>query len=287
MTEDDRTWTVWLHRDRGRDARSFRLDTRLVVAGALAVLVVIAGAGVALGLALGHRGESRRVAELEGRVQELRVRRDRVLALAARLDSLETAYREVRDLLGAGAGAGGPVPELPSSMAAADVPPSAPGANRLPEGWPLARPGFVTRRFRRARGAAGHPGLDVAVPSGSYVRAVQSGAVAGTGRDSLYGRFVRLAHDGGYRSLYGHASHLFVRPGDSVTRGQVIALSGNSGRSTAPHLHVEVERQGQPVDPLRFLRDRAGDGGAEPAGAAPPATSRPDGNDRKESVDVP
>lgn len=286
MAEGDRTWTVWLHRDRGRDARSFRVDARLVLAGALAVIAAVAAAGAALGLALGRRGESRRVAELERRVRELRVRRDRVVALAARLDSLETAYREVRDLLGAGGGEGGGVPELPSSMAAADVPPSATGANRLPEGWPLARPGFVTRRFRRAGRAAGHPGLDVAVPGGSYVRAIQSGRVAGTGRDSLYGRFVRLAHDGGYRSLYGHASHLFVRPGDTVTRGQVIALSGNSGRSTAPHLHVEVERDGRPVDPLRFLRDRTADGDAEPAQTSPTATSRPDRNERKESADV-
>lgn len=269
MGDGDRTWTVWLHRDRGRDSRSFRLDARLAVAGALTVLLAVAAGGVALGLSLGDRAESRRAQELERQVQELRVRQDRLVALASRLDSVEAAYRRVRELLGAGAG--GSAPELPSSMAAADVPPSAAGAGRLPDGWPLARPGFVTRRFRRAGGAAGHPGLDVAVPSGSYVRAIQSGRVLEAGRDSLYGRFVRLGHEAGYRSLYGHASRLFVSPGDTVERGQVIALSGNSGLSTAPHLHVEVEREGRAVDPLRFLRGRAD-------GAVP--------YDGKESVDV-
>lgn len=253
MSEGDRTWSVWLHRDGGAESRAFRLDPRLAGAAALAVLLLTAGGGALLGHLAGRRAGSERVRELEHRLQELRQRQERTAALAARLDSVEAAYRRVRDLLGAGAGDGVPAPELPTSMASGDLPSSAGEPGSLPAGWPLARPGFVTRRFRRTDGAAGHPGLDVAVPSGSYVRAIQSGAVEGVGRDSVYGRFVRLAHDDGYRSLYGHASHVFVSSGETVERGQVIALSGNSGRSTAPHLHLEVEREGRSVDPLRFL----------------------------------
>lgn len=271
MGDRDRTWTVWLHRDGGADSRSFRLDPRFGAAAALGVLLLAAAGGAAFGLWAGRRAESERVRRLQERVRELDVRRDRVVALAARLDSVESVYRRVREVLGAGTGDSA---WLPASAAGGDVPPSTGEAERLPRGWPLARPGFVTRRFRSTAEAAGHPGLDVAVPSGSYVRAVRPGGVLEVGRDSLYGRFLTLRHDGGYRSLYGHTSRVFVRPGDTVARGQVIALSGNSGRSTAPHLHVEVTRDGRAVDPLRFLRAAgAGSDGRDGGGAADVGTA--------------
>ena len=75
------------------------------------------------------------------------------------------------------------------------------------------------------------------------------------GDDAAYGLFVRVAHDEAISSLYGHNSWLFVSAGDSVEIGEVIALSGNSGRSTAPHLHVEIERDGSLVDPLEYLAE--------------------------------
>ena len=150
------------------------------------------------------------------------------------------------------------------------------GGGGLPPGWPLARPGFVTRRFRAAGTTSGHPGLDVAVPTGSYVRAVAAGTVREAGRDSVYGRFLRLLHEDGTQSVYGHASHLFAEVGDTVEQGQVIALSGNSGRSTAPHLHLEIRRSGRRIDPLRFLRSETRSpgsaGGSESARADRPRT---------------
>lgn len=256
MGEHEREWTVWLHRSGGTESRSFTFDPRVAGALAAAALVLAAAAGAGVGaLARGYAGEQR-VQRLEARLQELRDRQRGVRQLAARLDSVERAYRRMRELLGADAGAGAG-PELPPSAAGGDVPPGVTaGGGRLPAGWPLARPGFVTRRF--GSGGGDHPGLDVAVPTGSYVRAVAAGRVRETGRDSVYGRFVRLDHVEGGESLYGHASYVFVQPGDSVERGQVIALSGNSGRSTAPHLHVEVRRAGSPVDPLGFFRDDGG-----------------------------
>lgn len=264
MREQERDWTVWLHRSGGTDSRSFTFDPRLAAAAAAAALVLAGLAGAGLGVLVERRAEAERVRRLESRVEELRNRQQGVRQLAARLDSVERAYRRMRELLGADAGAVAG-PELPPAAAGGDVPPGdAASGGRLPSGWPLARPGFVTRRFRSGSGDGGHPGLDVAVPTGSYVRAVARGIVRESGEDPVYGRYVRLDHADGAESLYGHASHVFVREGDTVEQGQVIALSGNSGRSTAPHLHVEVRRDGSPVDPLGFLRAGAGTpGGSE------------------------
>jgi murein DD-endopeptidase MepM/ murein hydrolase activator NlpD len=90
---------------------------------------------------------------------------------------------------------------------------------------------------------------------GSYVRTTQGGVVLETGDDAAYGLYVKVMHDAGISSLYAHNSWLFVSAGDSVEIGEVIALSGNSGRSTAPHLHVEIEREGLAVDPLAYLAE--------------------------------
>jgi murein DD-endopeptidase MepM/ murein hydrolase activator NlpD len=67
--------------------------------------------------------------------------------------------------------------------------------------------------------------------------------------------FVLLTHGDGYETMYGHLSRVLVARGDRVRVGQVIALSGNSGRSTAPHLHFEVRRRGRSVDPLSLVRE--------------------------------
>lgn len=286
----ERTWTVWLHRSGGTDSRTFRFDSRVAGALACAALLSVAAAGAGVGVLLEQRAESQRVLELEGRVADLRSRQQHVTTLAARLDSVERAYRRIRSVLGTDA-AGSAGPELPPSASGGDVPPGvAGGGGGLPAGWPLARPGFVTRRFRSGGTASGHPGLDVAVPTGSYVRAVAGGTVRDAGRDSVYGRFLRLVHEDGTQSLYGHASHLFVEVGDTVELGQVIALSGNSGRSTAPHLHVEVRRSGRRIDPLLFLRSEDGARGATDssgtARAGPPRTGRILPNEGEEAPHV-
>jgi murein DD-endopeptidase MepM/ murein hydrolase activator NlpD len=96
--------------------------------------------------------------------------------------------------------------------------------------------------------------LDVAVPADTYVRAAGAGVVVDVGEDLVYGRFVSLDHGGGYRSLYGHASETLVELGQRVRRNEVIALSGSTGRSTAPHLHFEILLNGEPLDPLTMVR---------------------------------
>jgi murein DD-endopeptidase MepM/ murein hydrolase activator NlpD len=100
-----------------------------------------------------------------------------------------------------------------------------------------------------------HPGIDLAVPEGSNVRASGGGVVERAGTDSSYGLFVLLQHPSGYQTMYGHLSRVLVSRGDTVAAGQVIALSGNTGRSTAPHLHFEVRLHGRSIDPTKLVRE--------------------------------
>ncbi|MFW6193815.1 MAG: M23 family metallopeptidase, partial [Gemmatimonadota bacterium] len=181
--------------------------------------------------------------------------------------------RQIRRVMSAGSdtGEGGVgLPDVPEAEATADAEGSAgDGAPEPGSGWswPLSQEGFVTRAHREAgaEGSEEHSGLDVAVPAGSYVRAARAGRVEAAGEDPVYGLFVRLRHADGYRSLYGHNRWLFVEDGDSVERDEVIALSGSSGRSTAPHLHFEVTGDEGSIDPERLLEGRAPDAGSRNA----------------------
>ena len=98
-----------------------------------------------------------------------------------------------------------------------------------------------------------HDGVDIAVPVGTPVRAPFGGTVVSADFDPRGGKTIVLEHEGGFRSVYAHNSDLRVRPGDSVQKGQVIGLSGNTGRTTGPHLHFGLSRHGKPVDPRRWL----------------------------------
>ena len=76
------------------------------------------------------------------------------------------------------------------------------------------------------------------------------------GTDSVYGLTVVIRHPGGYESRYGHLSRLIARLGTEVQACEVIGLSGNSGRSTAPHLHFEIRHEGRSIDPRTIVKER-------------------------------
>jgi murein DD-endopeptidase MepM/ murein hydrolase activator NlpD len=97
-----------------------------------------------------------------------------------------------------------------------------------------------------------HLGVDFAAPVGTPVRAVAAGSVSDAGWSGQLGRCIRIAHESGLTSLYGHLSRLAdsVRVGASVERGQVIGYVGASGLATGPHLHFAMERDGEYVDPM-------------------------------------
>lgn len=117
--------------------------------------------------------------------------------------------------------------------------------------WPAK--GRITSPFGPRWGKM-HEGIDIGLPIGSSVTAAASGRVVTSGNMNGYGLVVIIEHADGYRTVYGHNSKLLVSVGDEVQQGQLIALSGNTGRSTGPHLHFEVQKNGQPTDPMKFLK---------------------------------
>lgn len=98
-----------------------------------------------------------------------------------------------------------------------------------------------------------HAGIDIAVPEGTRVCAAAPGRVVTAGWEGGFGYLVVLDHGDGYTTYYGHLSRVLVQVGQFVEIGEVIALSGNTGLSTGPHLHFEVRRDGVAVDPLSLL----------------------------------
>jgi murein DD-endopeptidase MepM/ murein hydrolase activator NlpD len=102
-----------------------------------------------------------------------------------------------------------------------------------------------------------HNGVDIAVPTGTKVKVIAAGRVVESGPHGGYGNLVTVEHGDGTRSMYGHNSRLEVTAGDQVEAGQVIALSGSTGRSTGPHLHFELWRNGSNVT-ASYLKNGAG-----------------------------
>lgn len=98
-----------------------------------------------------------------------------------------------------------------------------------------------------------HKGLDIAVPFGSDVRSAAQGTVIFAGQKGGYGNCVIVSHGNGLATLYGHLSSVLVSPNQQIKVGEVIAKSGNTGRSTGPHLHYEVHKNNTPVNPRLFL----------------------------------
>ncbi|WP_206812293.1 peptidoglycan DD-metalloendopeptidase family protein [Paradesulfitobacterium ferrireducens] len=98
-----------------------------------------------------------------------------------------------------------------------------------------------------------HSGIDIACDYGTEVHATASGTVVFAGWDNIYGRKVTIDHGNGIVTFYGHNARLLVKVGQEVNQGDVIALSGNSGRSTGAHLHYGVIVNGENRDPLNFM----------------------------------
>ncbi|MBI5070227.1 MAG: M23 family metallopeptidase [Deltaproteobacteria bacterium] len=132
-------------------------------------------------------------------------------------------------------------PALPAPAAAA-----LPGDGTLTSGFGLRADPFTGRQ-------AMHRGIDLAAPEGSPVRAALPGVVRSAGERGGYGLAVEVEHEGGFTTLYAHASELLVKEGERVTPGQTIARVGRTGRSTGAHLHLEVRKNSQAVDPMRAL----------------------------------
>jgi len=126
----------------------------------------------------------------------------------------------------------------------------APAPNAGGFAWPVSAP--ITSPFGMRWGVL-HPGIDLAVPTGTPIHAAAAGTVVWCGWMSGYGNLVMIDHHNGLATLYGHQSRVAVGCNQNVVQGQVIGYSGSTGYSTGPHLHFEVRANGTPVDPLGYL----------------------------------
>jgi len=128
----------------------------------------------------------------------------------------------------------------------------------LPSIYPVNVPyrsssyGWRQDPFRGVR--AFHSGLDFSAAHGEPIIATAGGIVVEATQGINYGKFITLKHGDGLETRYAHASKLFVKKGDLVNKRDVIALVGNTGRSTGPHLHYEIRLKGRPLDPTNYIR---------------------------------
>lgn len=274
MTEKHLTLLVVPHDE--RNVRRVRLSYRgLRIAAAVSILVMAIGV-VAIVSYGSVASRATRATLLERENGRLREENRKVDLLAENLERTERAYRQIREMAGLpppesmpeaqsgaargvangeGVTAGPPGPltlTASSEDPARETPVSRASSSdtERPSVWPLAVEGFVTAGYT---GEDGHPGVDIAVPRNTPVVATASGLVKSVGFDSLYGRFVVLEHPGDLETMYAHNEVLLVELGIRVERGETIAYSGNSGRSSAPHLHYEVRRGGAALDPRPYL----------------------------------
>lgn len=269
MTKTRRTVTIAIHTEGDPESRLYRLPSWLFRTLLVGSVVFVALVAIAAVLYTPIVQVAARVPGLNREIARLTEENNQVTQLAATLEELEARYAQVRTVLGAEI-----VPaqlalaqdDHAMPLAAFPVVARVPGSlmrypdigATLPVYWPIDSlvHGVITRGFTpEAEGAGRHPGVDIAVPRGTAIRAAGGGRVDDAGFDPEYGLFVLIDHPDGYRSMYGHASRILVAAGDSVSAGQVIALSGSTGRSTAPHLHFEKRRGDLLVDPRETLSE--------------------------------
>jgi len=158
-----------------------------------------------------------------------------VEALIRRANLLASSFREAADSLKAH---NDRLAAMPSIMPTAGWLSSAFSSMRMHPVLHVARP---------------HEGIDVTAPMGAPIEAPAGGVVTSVGWETGYGNTIEIDHGFGITTRYAHTSRVLVHVGQRVTRGQNIALVGNTGLATGPHLHYEVHINGRPVDPLKYV----------------------------------
>lgn len=263
MSSPRRFVTLVVHRDGELESRVYKVPLALYRLGRIAGITLAVAIVVGAALYAPIARTAARVPGMTREIERLSMENRQVRQLSQTLDALQNRYDQVRAALGANVVSetemlsdSTPVARPVFAVPAALATDYETGAS-LPTHWPIDSifyPGVLTRGLVPEGGVAeAHLGIDIAVPTGTPIRAAGGGVVAEAGFDVEYGLFVLIEHVDGYRSMYGHASRVLVERGDSILAGQVIALVGSTGRSTAPHLHFEKRRGDQWVDPLAEL----------------------------------
>lgn len=257
---DDRRLTVIVVPHGDLETRTFEIPYWKLKVALTGALVLLLGFGFVVATWFPVLAQASRVPALEDELRALEGERRQVAELAAALAEVEAQYERVRQLIGAdGAGREGD-PVLPplrrDSSASGASGAASPGADSviagIPDTWPLAKAGFVTRSLSAGRSA--HPGVDIAVPVDTEIRAAGGGVITQAGVDEIYGEYALIDHGDGIESLYGHANRFVVASGARVRRAQLIGFTGSTGRSSGPHLHFEIRKNGRPVDPLVYVK---------------------------------
>jgi murein DD-endopeptidase MepM/ murein hydrolase activator NlpD len=131
----------------------------------------------------------------------------------------------------------------------------------LPSRWPVRGPvnsDFGQRRSPWAPNSEFHSGIDIGAAIGTPVKSPAPGTVVFAGQHPEYGVTLIIDHGNDTKSLYGHLSRLGVALDQLVQRGETVALTGNTGRSSGPHLHYEIQVKGQPVNPHSYIWEEPG-----------------------------
>ena len=255
--------TVVVQRDGATRSRTMRLPLWALRFGALGGAAFLAAVVLLAILYFPVVRAAARVPGLERKVDRLEAENAMVRQLSAALDSAEMRYEQLRRMIGADIvrdplAISASLPLAPALRARVGSEPRPPGPGpTVPREWPLADAGYVTRgqvQLGSASRDEPHPGLDIAVPTGTQVRASGGATVNQVGEDPEYGLYVLLDHPEDYQTMYGHLSRIIVTDGQGVEAGEVIGLSGNSGRSTAPHLHFEIRQGGSSLDPRTMVK---------------------------------
>lgn len=233
---------------------SMRFSLPLSVARLLAALVGLVALLVVASLVMTLTGAYRlsRLSYLERRNRTLETEFTKVVVLRRQLAQVEEQSRRMATMLG--------IEKTPSPVNWDSVPfdsQSLPewvvkgrvwGIEMVPKLAPVE--GYAVSQ----RAKEGHVAIDLASSEGAPVRATADGVVEQRGTDPQHGRFLLLKHGQGYESYYGHLKDWNVAKGDSMLAGQMIGWVGTTGKSSAPHLHFEIRKDGQRIDPASLLK---------------------------------
>jgi murein DD-endopeptidase MepM/ murein hydrolase activator NlpD len=197
------------------------------------------------------RDYTERVHKLERDLKTNRLLLRKMMELAGIDDAPYGASEDSAMMLGSAMGSYDPGASLQSS--ASD------GATRnlaeqtTPDGIPMQ--GYLSRGYApsESSGVRMHLGIDIAAKEGTPVYATASGKVEFAGWDEALGNLIIIDHMDEYKTHYGHNRAMLVSVGEKVNKGELIALSGNSGNSSAPHLHYEIRKNGEPIDPATLI----------------------------------
>lgn len=281
MPNREKEWTVVVLSESQARMRQFRVKRTsfiVAVAGGIFTLALLLVLGITT---WSLSSDARDNTALEAKVKELEGTNERIRDIAERLAELKQFEQQLRRglLLPEGdlPSDDALTPSLSDDHATADDEHIAENEllnvysertadysaeSVLPADIPTHQPvrGYVTRSFesQHTLNEAGHDGMDIAAREGTTILASGNGLVLFSGWSYPYGNLIVISHKSGYDSFYGHNQLLLVKAGERVLQGQPIALLGNSGRSSAPHLHFEIWKDGVRLNPESFLPRDAG-----------------------------